>query len=178
MGITSAHYVNLESTGIEAVIDGQTMFIPNNMANRNRQELFDWEEGGGVITPYATPLPNTEDVDIERDRRVEGGFDFNGNTFQSRPEDVANISGATTAATLAIISGAPPGYLRWANPAEDFVWLNTNNEPITFDAQTFAGLGMALLGHKSRLIFKGRDIKDRILAGEEIPDVTDDSLWL
>lgn len=37
--------------------DGTTLNVPNNTANRHRQELQAWVDGGGVIAP-ADPAPS------------------------------------------------------------------------------------------------------------------------
>ena len=51
--IESARYT--ESGSITAVIDGVEMTVPNDMANRHRRRLAEWEALGNVIEPYAPP---------------------------------------------------------------------------------------------------------------------------
>jgi hypothetical protein len=46
-----------ESGTIEAVIDGVKYFIPDDMANRHRQMLAEWEADGNTIEPYEAPPP-------------------------------------------------------------------------------------------------------------------------
>jgi len=42
---------------IEATIDDERMFIPDDMANRHRRQIAEeWEALGNVIPPYVTPL--------------------------------------------------------------------------------------------------------------------------
>ncbi len=47
--------------GIVATIDGFQVFIPDNMENRHRLMVAEWEAGGGVIQPY-TPEPELADI--------------------------------------------------------------------------------------------------------------------
>jgi hypothetical protein len=64
MEITSAEWISpLEDVlSIKAVIDGQEMIIPDDMGNRHRQEIADWEAIGNVIAPYVAPAPSKDYV--------------------------------------------------------------------------------------------------------------------
>lgn len=42
---------------IIAIIDGQQLSVPDEMANLHRQELAEWEAQGNTITPYEAPDP-------------------------------------------------------------------------------------------------------------------------
>lgn len=42
---------------IEATIDGVRMTVPDDMANRHRQMIAEWEEAGNTISAYVTPAP-------------------------------------------------------------------------------------------------------------------------
>lgn len=53
-----------ESGSIVAIIDGQEMFIPDDMYNRHRAMLAEWEAEGNIIEPYVP-----EELTIEQ-RRV------------------------------------------------------------------------------------------------------------
>ncbi len=113
-------------------------------------------------------------VDAERDRRINGGFIFEGVEYQSRPEDRENIAGAATAALGAIIAGAQPGYLRWHGGAEDFAWIAADNTMHTMDAQTVYAFGQAAMAHKQAHIFAARTLKD----ADPIPgDFASDQWW-
>ncbi|MGI3128182.1 DUF4376 domain-containing protein [Nitratireductor sp. PBL-C9] len=113
-------------------------------------------------------------VDAERDRRINGGFIFEGVEYQSRPEDRENIAGAATAALGAIVAGAQPGDLRWHGGAEDFAWIAADNTMHTMDAQTVYALGQAAMAHKQAHIFAARTLKD----ADPIPgDFADDKWW-
>lgn len=122
----------------------------------------------------------SSDIDAERDRRISAGFEFRGVRYQSRlPEgsksgDWDIFNGKALEATLAIMGGALPGDLRWADADEDFSWIAENNSRVPMDAQTVIDLCKAALAHRSRQTFAGSDIK----ALSPIPaDYTDDKWW-
>lgn len=47
---------------ILALIDGQEMTVPDNMDNRYRAMLAEWEASGNVIEPYLEPEPTPEEL--------------------------------------------------------------------------------------------------------------------
>ncbi len=51
--ITSAKYN--EAGSILTVIDDMEMIVPDDMTNRHRQMIAEWESTGGVIDPYEAP---------------------------------------------------------------------------------------------------------------------------
>lgn len=135
-----------------------------------------WSEVSGFsppVEPEAAPA-TPEEVDRERDRRTDAGFDFLGTTFQSRSGDRENISGAAQLAFMAIVGGAQPGDLRWHGGDTDFVWIAADNSLVPMDAHTVVAFGKAAAAHKQKLIFAARALKD----GEFVPDdFTADSYW-
>lgn len=57
--ITSAKYT--EQGSIVAIIDGAEMTVPDDMGNRHRVMLAEWEADGNVITPYSEPALTPEE---------------------------------------------------------------------------------------------------------------------
>lgn len=53
--ITSAQFI--KSGEIETEIDSQIYTIPDDMANRYRQMIAEWEDEGNTIAPYEEPEP-------------------------------------------------------------------------------------------------------------------------
>jgi hypothetical protein len=51
------HAKYTEHGSIVAIIDGVEMTVPDNMANRHRQMLAEWEAEGNTIEPYTPPEP-------------------------------------------------------------------------------------------------------------------------
>lgn len=117
---------------------------------------------------------NTKLVDAERDRRIAAGFTFAGVLYQSRPADWEVYSGKALEAFIAVMSGADPGNLRWADADVDFAWIAADNSRVPMDAQTVIELAKAASAHRTRLTFAGSNIK----ALNPIPaDYADDARW-
>lgn len=119
-------------------------------------------------------------IDAERDRRINEGFMFQGVRYQSRLSSALHagdwevFSGKALEAFIAIMGGAQPGDLRWANPAEDFAWIAADNSRVPMDAQTVIELGKAASAHRTAHTFAGSDLK----ALQPIPaDYTADRYW-
>ncbi|UYZ08550.1 DUF4376 domain-containing protein [Agrobacterium salinitolerans] len=117
-----------------------------------------------ILATFRQPHPDA--VDIERDRRIDAGFVFEGVHYQSRPEDRENIAGAKAAATDAItIFGAEAGNFAWQQLLDpgappEFRWIAADNSTHPMDAQTAMRFGYAALGHKQAHIFAARALKD------------------
>lgn len=120
------------------------------------------------------PVIKAEQVNAERDRRIFGGFTFNGVRFQSRLEDQKRIAGAGTLAVVAIVGGAQAGDYLWHGGAEPFAWIAEDNTLVPMDAQTVIAFGQAAAAHESANVFAARAIKDM----DPIPsDFAADSYW-
>lgn len=52
------HPIHTADGGIEATIDGVRMTVPDDLANRHRQMLAEWEAEGNTIAPYVEPEPD------------------------------------------------------------------------------------------------------------------------
>lgn len=170
--IESARYTEYGS--IIAVIDGVPMTVPDDMGNRHRQMIAEWEALGNTIAPYVPPPPSAADVDAERDRRIHTLFTFNGVAYQLDPKSQANITAMGADARFAVLGGAQVGDLRWADPDTDFGWIATDNSVTPMDAQTMAAFADAAKLWVSRHIFAARAIKNM----NPIPaDYTNDSYW-
>lgn len=123
---------------------------------------------------YPVTQPTALDVDIERDRRIDAGVEFQDVMFQSRATDRENIAGAAQLGFMAVVGGAQPDDLRWSNPDQDFTWIASDNSLVPMDAQTVVAFGKAAAERKHALIFAGRQVKGM----EPIPaDYTDDKWW-
>lgn len=98
-------------------------------------------------------------VDAERDRRLER-FPFANRVYDFDESSALNIAGAGTLALGAIINGAQPGNLRWADPNTDFCWITVGNQTVTMDAQTVFALAQAAAAWRAAHIHAARAIKD------------------
>lgn len=151
--------------------------------------VFAFEADGSqddFIPEWLTPMSEAEvqahiapasaapqDVDAERDRRIDAGVEFQGAVFQSRGTDRENIAGAAQLGFMAIVAGAQPGDFRWSNPDQDFTWIASDNSLVEMDAQTVVAFGKASAERKQALIFAGRMLKDMT----PIPADFDDDKW-
>ena len=66
--------LNSDSTAIIRDADGAT--IPMAPGNRDYQEYLEWVAAGNMATPYSPPPISADEVEAERTRRLELGFDY------------------------------------------------------------------------------------------------------
>lgn len=116
------------------------------------------------------------DVMSERDDRIRSNFIWNGHEIQSREDDRENILGASTLATVAIMNGAQPGDVFWADANTPFTWIVANNSIITLDAFQMVDMGRKALEHKKFLIYKAKTIKDQVEVDPTI-NPANNALW-
>lgn len=177
MNIESAKF-NKDGS-ITALIDGVIYLVPNDMDNRHRVELAEWEGSRkGIITPYEEPAVVVTDTDVntERDRRINAGCLFNGVLYDSDAAARENIAGAYSAALTYLASGASDAdsNLRWNDPERDFEWIAHDNSTTPFTPAAMIAFGQSALSWKSRHIFAARALKD---SGTIPTDYADDKYW-
>lgn len=148
---------------------GDYRMVPRMLAYGAPSVVFDGE--AVIVTKAVTSAM----VNAERDRRLRQ-FSFSARQFDfcdGRGSDI-NIAGAGTLALAAIIAGAQPNDLRWADPIADFTWVAADNTQTTMDAQTCLLFAQAAASWKARHIRAARVIKDM----ETIPaDYADNARW-
>lgn len=145
--------------------------------NYTGAELIHWPREDLLALPgmeWIEPEPPTltaEDIcrqiDAERDRRIDGGFVFRGERFQSRPSDRENVMGAAQLAMGYLAAGGDPLSLRWADPDNDFVWITADNGTIPLTAADKIAMFQAGVAFKSALTFYARAMKDAVIAAED-----------
>lgn len=104
-----------------------------------------------------------KEVNRLRYSMLDEGVTVNGITFQSRASDRENIAGALQLATLAESQGQP----------FSIDWIAMDNTVHTLDTAFIIALGQAVATRKAELIFRGRAVKDAILAAQseaELPN--------
>lgn len=126
---------------------------------------------GIVRTEVSEPPPTAaeicREIDNERDTRIDGGFTFGANTYQSRPSDRENVMGAAQLALAYLGADGDPSSLRWANPDADFVWIAADNQTVPLTAADVVALLQAGVAFKSALTFYARAMKDAVIAAED-----------
>lgn len=132
-------------------------------------------DGETFAAPLLAPLPLPERaaamadaVNAIRDDRTANAFVFAGVLFQlddARSQPRITAMGAD--ARFAVLGGAQPGNLRWADPDHDFGWIATDNSVMPMDAQTMVAFSDAAKLWVSRHTFAGAAIKKAIAAAED-----------
>lgn len=154
--------------------------------NHPDMALIHWSDAelavhGIVRTIEPAPPPTGEElassVDAMRDARIDGGFEWNGSRFQSRPSDRENVMGAATLAMAYMAGGGDPESLRWANPEADFVWITADNSVVPMTAEATVALFQAGVAFKSALTFYARGLKDALIAAEDPSTVNINDGW-
>lgn len=56
---------------IDVTIDGTRMTVPDDMGNRHRQMIAEWEEQGNTIPDFVPPPIDVAEVKAEAGRRIE-----------------------------------------------------------------------------------------------------------
>lgn len=136
-------------------------------------------EGNKVIRAWniihdPIPAPTSEDVNAERDRRIDAGVIFEGVLYQSAIGDRENIAGSSQIAFMAILNGAERGDLRWADPNNDFYWIAADNSYVYMDAYQVVEFGKTVAAHKQAHIYACSNIKNM----DPIPlDYRSDVYW-
>lgn len=120
-----------------------------------------------------TQAPTTADIDAERDRRL-AVFVFNEVMFDFNDVAKGDIAGAGTLALAAIINGAQPGDMSWADTGSEFSWISGDNSYVFMDAQTTFAFAQAAAKWRARHVFAARRLKDT----QPIPaNYTEDVWW-
>jgi len=155
MIVESAKYT--ESGSIIAVINGVEMAVPDDLANRHRQMIAEWEAEGNAIEPYAEPVPTVPQLlDYLARKRVEveeGGIVVNGVPVAT---DRAHSQVKITAAYVKAM----------ANP--EFEVTNWKVAPGVFipslDAETIIAIGDAVTAHIQACFDKEAELAAMITA--------------
>jgi len=159
--IDSARYT--ESGSIIAVIDGVQMVVPDNMANRHRRMLAEWEAQGNTIEPYSVPPPTTEQLlDYLGRKRVdveEGGIVVNGLTVAT---DRLHSQVKITAAYVKAVTDPEYQVTNWKIAPGIFI-------PV-LDNATIIAIGNAVTAHVQACFNKEAQLAAKILA--EPPIIT------
>ena len=164
----SRGYWQTTSEPPQHVLDG----YPNDTVEVPLKPGADYEWDGAEWVQVTQPK-TSNDVKIERDRRLVADFEFSGKLYQRDAESLARITGAATLAGVAIAGGAQPGNLRWANPNQDFGWIASDDTVTPMDAQTAFAFGQTAAGVETAIIFAAKALREM----DPIPDDYADDKW-
>ena len=128
---------------------------------------------GNYVTGDEPPVSvSREQVNAERDRRIEENLVFDGDPYQFDEMSKQRIAGAATLAGFAIGRGVPEGSLRWANPDNDFVFITSEDKFVPMDAHKCFAFGTAAAQHETAHIFAASSLKKTMPL-----DYKDDKYW-
>ena len=149
--------------------------------------VFDFEQ---KIVSAAPPVITRSDVNAERDRRIEQGFNFTmtnkvnraGGSYimqaglKSQTAVTSLVSRAKDAASIQGGSHGANDY-RWLNPDEDFSYPSLDNTEIALDVDEMIELGRQLSVFVDHIMRRGRALK-ALEADDGIPaNFTEDNYW-
>ena len=155
----------------------ETDTVDNSTGDKTQSAVSIIVEETRIIqrTTITNATVTADDVEAERDRRLQLDFTFNGVVFQRDTVAAKRINGAGTLALAAIVSGAQPGDYRWHGEDTDFEWIAKDNSLVKMDAQTVLAFGQAAAKVETRLVFASKALK----AMEPIPAdyASNESYW-
>ena len=134
---------------------------------------IEWRVTNGALIydPYG---PSHAEINAERDLRLDAGFRFQGQIYDSDDKALAAIAAFGGLAQAAIAAGADPGDYRWSDTDRDFEWVTSDNQLVKLDAHQVLALSMAAIAHKQRVITAARRLKNM---DDPPKDITSDEHW-
>lgn len=123
-----------ESGTIRIVIDGTEMIVPDDMANRHRQMIAEWEAEGNTIPAYDIPETDLYTYAAQKRWEIEtGGITLNGMSVFTDDRSKSLILGARLA----------------AESDSEFTteWKGVDGTFVTIDAPTIIAVSNAILEH-------------------------------
>lgn len=122
-----------ELGSIDATIEGVRVTVPDDMGNRHRQMIAEWEALGNTIPHYEPPQINlTAYVAQKRWEKETGGIEVNGQIIDTSRESQSMITGAYAYSQ--------------ANPSET-IQFKAASGWVTLDAPTMAAIATAVGAH-------------------------------
>lgn len=167
-------YQIVNDKSVRRLSDGA--LIPMDPANRDYLSYRAWLAEDEANKPEPIPGPTPQEVsaliDSERDRRLSLGVEHQGKRFSLSDQVRADLGGMATTAAL-VLAGALP----WPD-SYALGWISEDNTrlPLPTPADGIA-LAAAVALSYSAIVQRARDIKDAVLAGEEIDYLTDEA-WM
>jgi len=143
-----------------------------NIKPKSHPELIKgaWTHGFDLVPIEVT----NKMIDIERDRRINSGFIWQGKLWQSDQDSRENINGAYSSALAYLLSGGQPDEVYWSDPITPLTWIAEDNSMTIMTPSMLLDFGNTALAHKKAHIFAGRALKDMITLPT---DYTDNRWW-
>ncbi|MDU4960212.1 MAG: DUF4376 domain-containing protein [Sporomusaceae bacterium] len=96
-------------------------------------------------------------INAERDRREQGGFEYEGKRFDSDATSVIRINAAVNTAVAAVLTESP----------FTVDWTAADNTTMALDAAGFMALSMALAAHSNEQHVRARALKEQLDQAED-----------
>lgn len=133
--------------------------------------LHAWDGAAWVL---GTRVIEADEVDAERNRRINSGFRFDGHVYQSDPDSRENIAGAFNLALAHISQGGDANQTDWMEPGTSSEWRTRDNVQVPMTPSKMLDFGKAAFAHKASHIYAARALK----AADPIPaDFEADTHW-
>ncbi|ECW8954977.1 DUF4376 domain-containing protein [Campylobacter lari] len=135
------------------------------LANKNENLYFEYLLAISQEDEKLNVLKEKKKYEIQtkRDEALESGLIYNEHTFQTRKEDKQNINGAATNLMFDMQSKA--------NSISEIIWIDINDEKVTFTPQDFLKFASSVAYHTQEIIFKANALKERIEQAESEQDL-------
>ena len=128
-----------ESGMIRVILDGDEgeSFVPDDMGNRHRQMIAEWEAAGNTIPPYESPVPDLYAYLADLRWQTEtGGIMVNGLSVATDDRSKLMLSGARIKADN--------------DPTFTTKWKGSDGSFIVIDAPTIIAISDVVLDHVDR----------------------------
>lgn len=133
----------------------------------------DHEWDGSAWVPFSRVI-TADEVNRERDKRINAGFRHGGHVYQSDPDSRENIAGAFNLALAFVSGGGDPDKSDWMTPGTDFGWRTRDNVEVPMTPAQMMDLGKAAVAHKAAHIYAARPLRE---ADPIRADFADDPHW-
>lgn len=145
---------------ILATFNGAELSIPDDMANRHRRELAEWEAAGNVIQPLPAPtLADKKTAAIAALAQKRWQIETGGIVVGGAPI-------ATDRGSQALINGAYQGALRHPSTVIDFKGVGGW---VTLDAATMIAIGDAVFFHVQACFAREKILAEEVAAAVDRP---------
>jgi len=146
------HAKYTEHGSIVAVIDGVEMTVPDDIANRHRVMIAEWEAAGNTIEPYSPPAPDLPAYAAQkRWEKENGGINIGGAQIATDDRSKVMISGARVAAEN--------------DPNFSTEWKAADGSFVTVNAAMIVAISDAMLAHVSNCFALEAQVLAQIEAG-------------
>lgn len=130
-----------------------------NILNTKEKEIEDTILSKEADFIIEARILKEKEIDLDRDKDIEGGIEFKGHIFQSAKKDRDLLT--STIALFNIQGGVPEG----------FTWIAKDNTNVPMTLNELVQLGILMANSVSLYTYKARELKDSLQHKKTIADV-------